>query len=121
MMNIFSYRLAAGWYIGAIHANCDTTCQSHNLKCTEAELLKHNSDVDSSEKLMSLIRRLYGDVSFSSCQGNYGTAADVPVFTTSHSYHFCLHSSSGRSLSTFDCKRSTAENHQSKQRLCYCH
>ena len=81
----------------------------------------HNSDVDSPEKVTKLINRLLRNTSFNSCSGAYGEENDVPVFSTSESYPFCLSSSPGRAKETFDCKRFPTPKEQRKKRLCYCH
>ena len=82
---------------------------------------KHNSDVDAPEKVMKLINRLLRNTSFPSCSGAYGEESDVPVFSTSESYQFCLSSSPERAKETFDCGRSPTPKDQLKKRVCYCH
>ena len=95
------------------HRNCDDTCNRVGLTCSEDELLRHNSDVDSSKKLIRLIERLRGTVSVDSCFGGYGSTSAVPVFTNG----FCSHSEPFRQASTFNCSARPAHNYQ---RLCFC-
>ena len=80
----------------------------------------HNSDVDTSEKLLDMINGFNQNISLPSCSGTYGIEPDVPNFSE-HS-GFCLHSSPERQKHTFDCGKSALEPiGQKKQRLCYCH
>ena len=76
----------------------------------------HNSEVDSSDKVLTLIKQLGGLTAASSCSGAYGTESDVPVFSAD----FCLFSSASRLPDTFDCSRITSPESQQKRRLCYC-
>ena len=109
-----------GWFIGEKNANCDITCNAHNLVCTEDEMWKHNSDVDAPEKLANLINRLQGNTSFSTCSEKYGQGyTDVPVFSTSAG--LCLNPSPRRPKNMVDCGRVPTPKNQNKQRLCYCH
>ena len=115
----FSYK-ASGWFIGEKNANCDVTCEAHNLVCTEDEMWKHNSDVDAPEKLANLINRLQGWTSFSTCSEKYGQGhTDVPVFQKSAG--LCWNPLPRRPKNMVDCGRVPTPKNQNKQRLCYCH
>merc|ERR1711862_743104 len=45
-----------GWFIAKPLKSCDTACQEVGLICTVEKMRAHNQDVDTSEKLLSLIR-----------------------------------------------------------------
>ena len=53
--------------------------------------MKHNSDVDTSVKLVSLIKKIDENISFSSCSGNYGNAKGVPSCQHLKASVFILH------------------------------
>ena len=115
----FAYK-SLGWFIGEKNANCDVTCEAHNLVCTEDEMWKHNSDVDAPEKLANLINRLQGWTSFSTCSEKYGQGhTDVPVFQKSAG--LCWNPLPRRPKNMVDCGRVPTPKNQNKQRLCYCH
>ena len=78
----------------------------------------HNSEVDSSDKVLGLIKRLGGSTNASSCSGDYGTYPDVPVFNADD---LCYYSSESRLLTTFDCGKLAYPKRLKKQRLCYCY
>ena len=108
-----------GWYIGNENKNCDDVCTGHNLQCSEEELYRHNEDVASSEDLRNLIQTLGGSLLATSCGGQYGTAADIPNFSTSKDT--CFFSDPTRELWTFNCARNPTPENQRKRRLCWCH
>ena len=77
----------------------------------------HNSEVDSSDKVLNLIEQLGESTAASSCSGNWGESSDVPAFSA----YICLYSSASRLRDTFDCGRKPGSEIQRKRRLCYCH
>ena len=77
----------------------------------------HNSEVDSSDKVLNLIKQLGGSTAASSCLGVHGTESDVPAFNAD----YCFFSNALRLPDTFDCGRITSPESDEKRRLCYCH
>ena len=79
---------------------------------------RHNSDVDSSEKLANVINKIDKGTNFSSCDNWATTASDVPNLSTLRK--FCMHSKPGRSKDTFNCKSVPDPQREQKRRLCFC-
>ena len=101
--------------------NCDVTCKSHGLVCSERGLSKHNSEVDSSDEVIYLITHIGGHFSKSSCNGRFGDESDVPSFKIERRYFGeCFHSKPRRELQTFDCSATPLPSGGGKKRLCYC-
>ena len=97
--------------------SCDTACQKVGLECTIKGLKDNNGDVDTSAELISLIKRLGGKITASSCSGRYGDFADIPNF--SESLNFCNIAAVDKTH--FSCSVSAGSPaSQRKQRLCYC-
>lgn len=106
------------WIIGEVNENCDISCQKHNLSCSETEMWRHNSDVDTSEKLAKLIDKIDKEANFSSCDNWATTASDVPNFSTLR--NFCMHSKPGRPKDTFNCESIPRPEREQKKRVCFC-
>merc|ERR1711990_89434 len=83
-----------GWFIANVGDNCNDACQKIGLECTGNELKAHNTEVDSSEKLLALLKSLGQEIGVTSCFGTYGRNTDVPLF--SKAKKICLHSSSDK-------------------------
>ena len=107
------------WYLADINQNCHDACQAANRECSEEQLYLHNIDVDTSEEVLTLVQTLGGTISATSCSGQYGTALEVPLYSTSNG--FCLFSNEARQLSSFDCKMVPIPFSEKKRRLCWCH
>ena len=106
-----------GWIIGDVMESCDTACHKVGLECTIKGLKDNNGDVDTPGELISLIKRLGGKITASSCSGRYGDFADIPNF--SESLNFCNNAAAARSH--FSCSVSAGSPaSERKQRLCYC-
>ena len=85
--------------------------------CLESELENHNAEVDSSEEVVELIKKLGGNLTSTTCYENYGSDADTPNFGQrqfSVNANFCLTSSNQNK--TYDCGASSEVN----SRICYC-
>ena len=117
--NVILYFLGNGWYLAAVNENCIDACESLRLECSEEEFYQHNAEVDSSVEVLNIIKELGGTISTTSCSGEYGTASDVPVYSSSQNY--CLFSNSSRSASTFNCTSLPNPENHNKQRICWCH
>ena len=107
-----------GWYIAEPVTNCETTCQNVGLTCTVEGMMAYNGDVDTSEKVISLIGSLGKSVTATSCSLFYTTATDSPLL--SKKGDFCHLSSPNKTAGDFSCLARPG-NHAEKQRLCYCH
>jgi len=111
-----------GWYIGDPEANCDATCQKNGLVCTENVMKAHNGEVDSPEKVLSLIKSLGEEFTATSCWGDQGYP-DTPLFTkqsnNGYGKPFCLSSSPNKDVSCSFNPGGDNDN-EGKQRLCYC-
>ena len=107
------------WFLADINQNCHDACQAVNRHCSEEHLYLHNVDVDTSEEVLRLVKTLGGIISATSCSGQYGTAKDVPLYSTSDD--FCLLSNKARQLSSFDYKMVPIPLSEKKRRLCWCH
>jgi len=109
-----------GWYIADPEVSCDTACQKNNMLCTVDGMKAHNGDVDSPEKVLSLIKSLGEEFNEPTCHNDHGHYPVVPVFTkqTDNNYRraFCF-SSNPRKVQ-FSC--SARPMNEGKQRLCYC-
>merc|ERR1712029_1209385 len=92
-----------GWYIADPEVSCDTACQKNNMLCTVDGMKAHNGDVDSPEKVLSLIKSLGEEFNEPTCHNNYRRP-------------FCF-SSNPRKVQ-FSC--SARPMNEGKQRLCYC-
>ena len=106
-----------GWYLGASDTNCIDTCNLHNLECSGEEFFRQNNDIDSSEEVLSLIKKLGGRTSASFCSGQYGKKVDFPSFNPKE----CYYSDSSRFVPTIDCGKMPFPLNRNKQRLCWCH
>ena len=102
---------AKGWYIGGPAESCDTACHGHSLTCNEKGYEDHYSDVDSSEKVFNLIKKLGGKMLAESC--NRANFPAVPVFKSD----VCAYSDT---TEMFDCSSQPLPIKENKQRLCYC-
>ena len=60
--------LTPGWYIGNASKSCVDTCADEGGSCTDEQLLAHNSDVDTSDKLKKLITSLGGNLTVEPCE-----------------------------------------------------
>merc|ERR1711962_1472367 len=87
--------------------NCDTVCSKNGLICTEAEFAANNNDVDSSEEVLALIKKLGGETGAKSC--SKGDFPAVPLFSKNG---ICMYSHG---------QRVAGPQEDNKQRLCYCH
>merc|ERR1711862_672675 len=108
-----------GWFIAKPLKSCDTACQEVGLICTVEKMRADNQDVDTSEKLLSLIKSLGEEVNATNCNYlYYGSFSDTPLFSKKD--NFCI--ASAQNKDSFSCSVS-AKNppSQEKQRLCYCH
>ena len=88
--------------------------------CLESELENHNAEVDSSEEVVELIKKLGGNLTSTTCYENYGSKANTPSFYPNQSSivanHFCFTSSNQNK--TYDC--GVSPNDELKARICYC-
>ena len=110
-MSIFDY--LAGWILGEPLENCDSVCKKNHMMCSEKQFALHNDDVNTSGKVLELIKKLGGETSAKSCKK--GAFAAVPAFNKDS---FCMYSDSP---SKFDCGKVAGPSKANKQRLCYCH
>merc|ERR1711962_547823 len=108
----------AEWFLGIPMENCDTVCGKNGLICTEAEFAANNNDVDSSEEVLALIKKLGGKTTAKSC--SKGDFPAVPLFNKEG---ICMYSNGQRinRPEKFECKRVAGPQEDNKQRLCYCH
>jgi len=112
-----------GWFIGHVGVNCDDACQKMGLECRDAELRAHNKDVDSSEKMIGLLKNLDQDIGRTSCFGEYGMDGDTPLVAVQKwaRFEFCLHSSPAKESFSCSAKPRDRELYKKKnRRLCYC-
>jgi len=109
--------LQEGWYDGGEGGSCEESCLAVGLVCTEEQLFAHNSDVDSTEKILALVDELGGETPVQECDQVWGTADDVPNWSLT----VCHGSSPSRALSTFSCSARPRGGSHPKRRLCWCH
>ena len=117
-----------GWYISKAGQNCDDACSSYGLECSAEQLEAHNEDVDSSEKVLSLLKETLGiSTSATSCKSktvNEGSKKHtaIPVFGSNKKGDFCLFSDDSlRPLTTFNCTRISYPLKEKRQRICWCY
>ncbi|CAK0806953.1 unnamed protein product, partial [Prorocentrum cordatum] len=114
-------KISGSWITGLEDRDCDSTCESHGLICTEAGLYAHNAEVDSAEEVLDLMKssnRLDLQTYDGDCLDDYGTEADIPVVFA----RGCFRSAENRSFDSFNCSATPVEDPpQMKHRLCYCH
>ena len=58
--------------------------------CLESELENHNAEVDSSEEVVELIKKLGGNLTSTTCYENYGSKPNTPSFYPDQSSIFVL-------------------------------
>ena len=98
--------------------SCAAACQKVGLECTIKGLKDNNGDVDTNGELISLIKRLGGKITRTSCSGTYGAYADVPNFSESRN---SCNKAANVAHKTFSCSVSAGSPaSERKQRLCYC-
>mmetsp|Transcript_8886 Transcript_8886/g.11681 ORF Transcript_8886/g.11681 Transcript_8886/m.11681 type:complete len:1190 (-) Transcript_8886:314-3883(-) len=117
--DIYTDRALAGalhnesWYASGYGESCTTGCQAVGLICDENELYAHNSEVDSTSELLSMIESLGYSTSATYCWSYSDSYYNYVPGWTSYS---CSVASSSLSLSTYDCE----SIYYSGYRLCYC-
>ena len=116
-MLLYTIAFQGGWHLALADTNCIDACTIHSLKCSEEEFHRRNVDIDSSDEVLSIIGKLGGTTSASSCSGAYGLNPSVPNYIPTH----CYNSGSTRSLSSFDCGENPYPKNQNKRRICWCH
>jgi len=109
---------SSGWYDGGQDQNCNTGCQQRGLVCTDDQLFAHNSAVDSSSDVLTLMNQVGAISSATSCNGAYGTSPGIPEWN--HGGSDCYYSQPLRALSSFSCSAIPTQGF-AKHRLCYCH
>ena len=87
-------------------------CTDLGLQCTEDELSNHNGEVDTSEKVLGLIKQLGGTITAEQCLTNYGSATATPNFKEDICYTSGI-------KSVFSCNKIAGPANANKQRLCY--
>ena len=120
-MKVFATGLPApftgtgGWFIGFFDRSCTYSCASYGYVCVDEDMWNKNEDVDSSAEVLGMLGGSGGGfTTATSCSGDYGTSADVPVFSSTQ----CWYSSPGRALDTISCSASPVNPQE--RRLCYC-
>ena len=103
-----------GWFLGEVHANCNDTCKINSRICTVEAFHSHNDEVDSSDEVLSIIQKLGGTTSATSCAQN-DVAKAVPLYNSEG----CTYSS--LSVAEFDCEKDPAPINLNRRRLCWCH
>jgi len=137
--NVKSQISDGGWYAGGPGESCDTACKKNDLVCTIEGLKTHNGDVDTSKKLVNMLRKHnWVPTQLQEAKERFGTYPiwyakivrfcehgmnpDVPLFSkqTNNGYGrpFCFYSPPNKKQ--FSCKQRTGER-EAKQRVCYCH
>jgi len=106
-----------GWYDGGERMSCDEGCNALGLVCTEEQLLAHNGDVDTTDKVLQKIAEVGGKTNIGVCDPQWGEADDVPNWSAGG----CHESSPSRAISTFNCAATPRGGLIPKHRLCYCH
>lgn len=111
-----------GWYPSQWGQDCTQACQYRGLVCTEQGLEDHNSDVDSSEKLLKLIGALpIGNYSnFAPCKLVKNKAA--PTFRLLGDVT-CGYAPSDRRSDSYSCGNPGPKLffEERMSRMCYCH
>ena len=108
--------ISGKWYIARKGVCCDAYCRQENLACSKNGMLNHNSDVDTSKKVVTLIKKLGGNLSTTNCKEGYNFHETVPKFSSSK--NTCYYSAPNRPVGTIDC---TVTPYEYEQRLCFCH
>lgn len=103
-----------GWHLAGWGQSCSDGCASHGLVCDAQQFHGHNSEVDSTTEMNSVVQALGGQCNW--YLDNWGDAGDVPVTMASNNA-LCFPSGPTRSLASINCGATTASD---KQRLCYC-
>jgi hypothetical protein len=105
-----------GWIDGGEERNCSIGCSERGLACYEADLMEHNSDVDSSEKVWAMIETMnwtFSDNNLTECSDHFLTGAAVPNFA----HQICYYSGADRAADTYNCGKAPQD---AKHRLCWC-
>lgn len=108
------HQVVGGWYGGAVGRGCTEACAALGAYCSEADLLAHNSEVDSSDEVLAHVQRL-GESTATECSAVHARHSDVPAWTAD----FCAFAggASRRSERDFDCDALASAG---QRRLCYC-
>jgi len=107
-----------GWIIGGHLENCNESCLKHGLVCTEDGLFKHNNEVDSSDKVMALIKQLGGSIQTDTCSDLPWIKNKVITPTFAWNGYWCAISAGKNTIKDVDCK---TKAYKTSARLCYCH
>ena len=121
------------WFVADVGENCNDACQKKGLKCTNYHLHARNTDVDSSEKLIQLLKRQLGIFDWTnSCYYQYSKEWATPFIGIQNDHDgfrkrdICYHSSSSISKH-YNCYATVTQvPHLAKstwekvQRLCTC-
>jgi len=105
---------ADGWFLGDAFESCESACHKKGLICSEADFRLHQTEVDSSDEVLNLIKNLGGSTSATSCES--GNFAAVPLFTNAN----CMYWASITQPSAFSCTRQPGPKEENKRRICYC-
>ena len=117
---------SAGWYISEAQKNCDHACESHGLECLEENLEAHHDEVDSSDKVIDLLKDLDISISATSCKNKEtqitkGKGYANPVYgkKTGAKKDFCSFAGA-RNSASFNCSQPGLPLEKNKQRICWC-
>ena len=104
--------------IGPVSANCKQACKDEGLICLESELESHNGEVDSSEEVVKLIKKLGGKLTKTTCNTCCGSGANKPRFAPNNPNCY----TSAAQNKTYDCgAMPDSVNMEIKRaRICYC-
>ena len=103
--------------IGPDGESCTQACEKNGLVCLESELENHNEEVDTSEEVVELIKKLGGNLTAATCNSNYGTKPTTPIFKSSTNNCF-VSSKENKTYGCVDTEPGT-DGHK-KARICYC-
>lgn len=107
-------KAAVGWFNAAETQSCTNACIERNLVCTEAQLLAHNAEVDTSAEVVALSTADAGKPPTGGCKQGLASA-DVPVWNNGS----CWYSLPNRTkIGQYRC---SAVAGVGKHRVCYCH
>ena len=119
----------ANWFLAKPFQSCHITCDDHGLTCSNDKLRERDVDVNTSEKLKGILRRIGVWTGNPGC-GRSDHAppgfkeSDFPLVYPGDEWR-CFISRPGRTEDSFDCLRKPPEPNLKvgipKQRLCYCH
>ena len=114
------------WFLAAPHESCEEACYNNGLVCSDDQLRLHDSDVDTSTKLIHVLGDIDVWVGTKPCLDSNEAGPDFqdedfPLINTGLDWK-CYFSRPDRPFNKYNCMRqpTRTSTNNNKRRLCYC-